>query len=197
MPSPDGSIRKQMARKKVLEGGKREEIIAAAEKLFFSKGYENTSVRMVLDEVGGEVGMFYHYFRSKEELFDVAVERFFSQYASGFEQMLQGVDDIEDLVDGFLPGYEKAMEQFSLVRDRLHWTVASAFHEKTVLSLVPGIAELLEKKSCDLNYPVDIAAAKIVADISAAIHSQSFAAMDDAEKKDILIRLIKETISDE
>ena len=184
-----------MARKKVLEGGKKEDIIAAAEKLFFSQGYEKTSVRMVLEEVDGEVGMFYHYFRSKEELFDIVVERFFTQYASGFEQMLQGVSDIEGLIDVFLPGYEKAMERFSMVKDRLHWTIASALHEKTLLSLVPGIAELLDKKGYDLKYPVDIAAAKIVADISAAVHSRSFEAMDEAEKKDLLNRLLRETIS--
>ena len=61
-----------MARKAVLEGGKREEIITAAEQLFFTEGFEKTSVRMILEKVGGEVGMFYHYFKSKEELFDVA-----------------------------------------------------------------------------------------------------------------------------
>ena len=49
-----------MARKAVLEGGKRDEIIMTAMKLFFEHGYEATSVRMIMNEVGGEIGMFYH-----------------------------------------------------------------------------------------------------------------------------------------
>ena len=41
-----------MARKAVLEGGKRDEIIDAATELFFENGYEATSVRMIMDKVG-------------------------------------------------------------------------------------------------------------------------------------------------
>ena len=77
-----------MARKAILEGGKRDEIIAAATKLFFTEGFENTSVRKILSMVNGEVGMFYHYFASKEELFDVVTDRFFRQYAAEFEEMI-------------------------------------------------------------------------------------------------------------
>lgn len=44
-----------MPKKAVLEGGKRDEIIYAAMELFFEKGYDATSVRMILDKVGGEV----------------------------------------------------------------------------------------------------------------------------------------------
>ena len=58
-----------MARKPAAEGGKKEALITTALKLFMENGYENTSVRMILNEVGGEVGMFYHYFKSKDALF--------------------------------------------------------------------------------------------------------------------------------
>ena len=70
-----------MPKKAILEGGKRDEIVYAAMQLFFEKGYEATSVRMILDKVHGEVGMFYHYFKSKEELFQKVVERFFQSRA--------------------------------------------------------------------------------------------------------------------
>ena len=75
-----------MARKAVLEGGKRDEIIMTAMKLFFEHGYEATSVRMIMNEVGGEIGMFYHYFKSKDMLFDMVVERFFKEYREKFEE---------------------------------------------------------------------------------------------------------------
>ena len=44
-----------MARKAILEGGKRDEIIAAATKLFFTEGFEATSVRKILALVDGEI----------------------------------------------------------------------------------------------------------------------------------------------
>ena len=65
-----------MARKAVLEGGKRDEILNAALELFLINGYDGTSIRMILERVGGEVGMFYHYFQSKQEVFNKAFEVF-------------------------------------------------------------------------------------------------------------------------
>lgn len=44
---------------------RRGELLAAAEKLFYTKGYENTSVQDILDAVGFSKGGFYHHFDSK------------------------------------------------------------------------------------------------------------------------------------
>ena len=44
---------------------RRSELLAAAERLFYSKGYEQTSVQDILDEVHFSKGGFYHHFDSK------------------------------------------------------------------------------------------------------------------------------------
>lgn len=46
----------------------KSEILSTAQKLFMSKGYEETSISNIMDEVGGAKGMFYRCFESKEEL---------------------------------------------------------------------------------------------------------------------------------
>ncbi len=46
----------------------KKEILDAAQKLFISKGYEETSVSDIMDVVGGAKGMFYRCFQSKEEV---------------------------------------------------------------------------------------------------------------------------------
>ena len=46
---------------------RRGELLAASEKLFYTKGYENTSVQDILDAVGFSKGGFYHHFDSKHE----------------------------------------------------------------------------------------------------------------------------------
>ena len=183
-----------MARKPVLEGGKRDEIIAAAAKLFFTDGFEKTSVRRILDEVGGEVGMFYHYFRSKDELFDVVADRFFRQYESAFARMTGEISSVEEFADRFLDMFETSMEQYMRIQGNMHWTVRSALHERTVAALIPAAEEMLQKHGYHGKYPLDIAAAKTIAGISAAIHSQSYAAMSRAEKKELILSLIRETI---
>ncbi len=184
-----------MARKAVLEGGKRDEIIAAAEELFFREGYENTSVRMILEKVGGEVGMFYHYFRSKEELFDIVTERFFARYVRTFEELTEGVTDTADFPRLFLPVYETAMSQYRQIEGHMHWTVRFAMHDMTLLALLPAVERLLARSGYHGRYALDIAARRILADISAVIHSPSFEAMDREEKKQLLIRLIDDTLA--
>lgn len=46
----------------------KEEILNAAQTLFISKGYEETSVSDIMNLVGGAKGMFYRCFQSKEEV---------------------------------------------------------------------------------------------------------------------------------
>lgn len=46
----------------------KKEILNAAQKLFTSKGYEETSISDIMNMVGGAKGMFYRCFQSKEEV---------------------------------------------------------------------------------------------------------------------------------
>jgi AcrR family transcriptional regulator len=55
----------------------RERLLAAARELFGERGYEATSIEMVLDASGVARGALYHHFSSKAELFDAVVEQVF------------------------------------------------------------------------------------------------------------------------
>lgn len=46
----------------------RKEILNAAQSLFISKGYEETSISDIMDMAGGAKGMFYRCFQSKEDV---------------------------------------------------------------------------------------------------------------------------------
>ena len=60
-----------MSRKPVGDGGKRDEIVGAALQLFLENGYDGTSVRSIMNQAGGEVGLFYYYFKNKDKVFDL------------------------------------------------------------------------------------------------------------------------------
>ena len=49
---------------------RKETIIATAKELFCSKGYENTSIQDILDQLSLSKGCFYHHFESKGELLE-------------------------------------------------------------------------------------------------------------------------------
>lgn len=53
---------------------RRSEIMNISEKLFQSRGYENTSVNSIIDKIGIAKGTFYYYFKSKENLLKAIVD---------------------------------------------------------------------------------------------------------------------------
>lgn len=60
---------------------RREQILDTAERLFFERGYDRTSIQDVLDALGISKGGFYHYFDAKESVLrEICARRWFSQF---------------------------------------------------------------------------------------------------------------------
>lgn len=47
---------------------RRIELLETAQRLFFTEGYETTTIEKIIQEVGIAKGTFYHYFKSKDDL---------------------------------------------------------------------------------------------------------------------------------
>ncbi|MBQ2991900.1 MAG: TetR/AcrR family transcriptional regulator [Clostridia bacterium] len=54
---------------------RRSELLAVAERLFYTKGYEKTSVQDIIDEMGFSKGGFYHHFDGKLEVLEAICEQ--------------------------------------------------------------------------------------------------------------------------
>ena len=54
---------------------KQNEILDAFQRLVVTKGYEQTAIQDILDELGISKGAFYHYFSSKQALLDSFIDR--------------------------------------------------------------------------------------------------------------------------
>ena len=54
---------------------KRSEILDAAQRLVYTKGYEQMAIQDILDALKISKGAFYHYFGSKQDLLEALVER--------------------------------------------------------------------------------------------------------------------------
>lgn len=80
-----------MARPKIDPKYRQNAFIHAASALFFSKGYENTSIRDILDAVGEKSlspSVFYYYFESKEALYHAVMESYVDQYIVKLQAVL-------------------------------------------------------------------------------------------------------------
>ena len=67
---------------------RRQELIGIALKQFLENGYEKTSIRSILKEADGEIGMFYHYFESKKEIYEAALEHYNEKYIAKMTELI-------------------------------------------------------------------------------------------------------------
>jgi len=67
---------------------RKNELLDIALRLFMKKGYENTSVRDIYSEANGSFGMFYHHFRSKEEIFAAAMDKYSHLFTAKLSDIL-------------------------------------------------------------------------------------------------------------
>lgn len=126
-----------------------QKILDAALKLFLEKGYEETTVLDIINEMGGLTrGAFYHHFKSKEEVFDTLCEKLFYE-SNPFEKAkahteLNGLEKIKFVLK---TSFDKT-EHHQLSMASMQLMSSPAFLKKLVESnqeLAPMYQELIEE----------------------------------------------------
>ena len=93
---------------------RKKELIEVASKLFELKGYEKVSVRDILSEVNGAPGMFYYYFKSKEDIFLACMETYFDEKLKNKLGILQNKEiDYEERIKILRELIVKDISQFT------------------------------------------------------------------------------------
>lgn len=129
-------------------GETKEKILDAATTVFFEYGFEASSVKMIIEKAGVVTGSFYHFFPSKELLFEAVVER----YLQGYSIRICGIFEDETLsiyevVEKFICELTGAYTMYYgvLQGDKLHWTLQYALHDKTIERFIPSVASMLQR----------------------------------------------------
>jgi AcrR family transcriptional regulator len=134
---------------------------------------------MVLKEVDGEVGMFYHYFKSKHELFDEVVQYYMDKYVENYRIIAEDVNkSFIDQLGDMAELLKKASTEYTLLmkEQNMHWTVQHALHERTLKSLEPYMTLILKKGIEDgiahnvLELDIDTLSSCIIHGIDGILH---------------------------
>jgi AcrR family transcriptional regulator len=73
-----------------------EKILDVSKRLFFAKGYDNTTIQDIVDELGGLTkGAIYHHFKSKEEIMKALGDKLF--FDNNPFEAVRGRDDLNGL----------------------------------------------------------------------------------------------------
>ena len=86
---------------------RKQEILQTAEQLFCRKGYEQTSVQDILNQLQTSKGSFYHHFVSKEALLEAMcskrAEQSFELTISGMSEQQNAAAKLNHLLTGLIP----------------------------------------------------------------------------------------------
>ena len=136
-----------MPKKEIIETGKKDIILSAALESFLEKGYESTSVRTIAQKVGCEVGLIYYYFKTKEELFEQALEIY---YAKAEKEMKIISDQSDATVEKFIAYLEKKASAYKkFFTNNVHFSVRAAVCEKIASLAEIHLTIILEKTKKD------------------------------------------------
>lgn len=129
---------------------RKNEIIQAAAVLFAEKGYEQCSVNDILNTVGIAKGTFYHYFKSKEDVLDAAVEKMSEQVFAHVQEKAKRkeLSPIDRMIQILLAARVTNRMGEALI-DEMHKTENALLHQKTIVSIItmltPVFTEIVDE----------------------------------------------------
>jgi len=107
-------------------GGRREELLGIAGRLFAEKGFKNTTVRDIADAAGILSGSLYHHFDSKESMIDEILRTFQDELFGQYDEIL--ASDLDPLAK-----LEQAVRVSFDAIDKFHDEVAIFQNESAYL----------------------------------------------------------------
>ncbi|MCX4989352.1 MULTISPECIES: TetR/AcrR family transcriptional regulator [unclassified Streptomyces] len=144
----------------------RDRILEAAREEFSERGYEKTSVRGIAKSAGVDSALVHHYFGTKEQVFEAAIEVAFAPALGAPETLVEGpVDGVGERLTRFVLGiWENPTSRtplLAIVRSAVNNdTAAAVFRRLVAAQLLRRIAGRLEVPDAELR--AELAAAQLV-----------------------------------
>lgn len=145
---------------------RKNEILDVAERLFVTKGFDNTSTNDILREIGIARGTLYYHFKSKTDILDAMIERM-------SKQLIEKATDIFNKKD--IPVLQRLTVMMMAlnvdgslgqeVMEQVHRPQNALLHQKMQDGLLTGITPLItelieegmEQGICQTDYPAEVA----------------------------------------
>lgn len=143
-----------------------ERILEAAQRLFLEKGYDNTTIQDIVDQLGGLTkGAVYHHFKSKEEILNAVSDRMFFQN-NPFEAVkrrkdLNGLEKLREAARLNQSDSSRVRLTAQMLPLKLDSRLLAELIQSNLHTLTPYYQELLEEGNRDgslhTEYPRELA----------------------------------------
>lgn len=136
---------------------RKEEIVQTAKRLFVERGYKRTQIKDIVGAVGVAQGLFYYYFKSKEDVMEaVAAEygtKIFCRIRELVNQDISAIQKLMAIYDFFIDAAQQQKALFLEIQN----AGGGEVHEKIILDvggkLIPYISQIIKegKKNGELS----------------------------------------------
>lgn len=125
---------------------RKKEIISTAKSLFLEKGYDNTQINDITNAMGVAHGLVYHYFESKEVIFEAVAAEWASEYLSEVIAVLNDstINAMDKLEKVFRCIHQKTVMYLSIAKE-IHLSHNAELHNKMSLSGIRLILPYVQK----------------------------------------------------
>ena len=127
---------------------RKNEILDVSQRLFSTKGFEETSIADILNEIGIAKGTLYYHFRSKEEILDAIIERMIAEQVSKAKMIAnyKSVPAVMRVVNAIM-SFSVEGENEGFVLEQIHKPQNALMHKKIqdrlMQAVVPIITEIV------------------------------------------------------
>ena len=146
---------------------RKNEILDAAERLFGTKGFDNTSTNDILNEIGIARGTLYYHFKSKEELLDSMINRMTGRFVGQAKKIVaqKDVPVLQRLTKMMLALNISDNDFNQEILHQVHKPQNALMHQKMQICLLSEINPLLTalikegiaQGICQTDYPEEAA----------------------------------------
>jgi AcrR family transcriptional regulator len=162
----DGTTRRRGRPPRTESGDTRDRILTTAREEFSERGYEKTSVRGIAKAAGVDPALVHHYFGTKEQVFEAAIEVAFAPALRAPDAIGDGpLDEVGERLTRFILGlWENPASRtplLAIVRSAVNNETAAAVFRRLIA------AQVLSRVAAQVGLPdaelrVELAAAQLV-----------------------------------
>ena len=165
---------------------RRQELIGIALKQFLENGYEKTSIRSILKEANGEIGMFYHYFKSKNEIYEAALENYNQKYIAKVTELVNASGlSFEEKLNHIFSGLSGSISEYSLMyTESVNSEIMTVLLSRTLYEMVPLFESIILDGMKKNNLPPPVPNTHLLSQfilfgMSAIIHDNEVNSMEE------------------
>lgn len=175
---------------------RRKELLNIGFDLYMEKGMAGLSIKEIVDQAHVAIGLFYYYFKSKEEFVEEALSNYIAQNLESVEKILEAEQTASEKMDAVFSAFFQFSDRVKpYVREQAHRTRQNfVFLNQVLEHMLPVVVQVIEDGNAEGTFHVKnarVTAGYILYGLSGFMQLD---ADDTGDENEVIRELVYETL---